>query len=847
MTPAMTPEQWQRLKALFGEALELGGDQRRAFIDKSCGADAQLRSELEGLLRSSETGDAFLATPTVERPEQDRPALALPAAGGPPAVIGAYTLVRELGHGGMGTVFLGERTDRAFEKKVAIKVIRRGMDSEFVVDRFRTERRILASLQHPNIAALLDGGQTEAGLPYFVLEYVEGEPIDRACELRGLSVRQRLELFLQVCSAVQHAHANLVVHRDLKPGNVLVTKEGAPKLLDFGLARLLDPQAASAEQTAAPFRFLTPAYASPEQIQGRPITTSTDVYSLGVILYQLLTGQRPHGAPESSFTELSRAVCEDQPRPPSEVVPRGELKRRLAGDLDTIVLKALRKEPERRYRTVEQLASDLRLHLEGRPITARPSSALYSLGKLVARNKLGTALVAAVVVLLAGAFVETLRARANAERRFNDVRRLANSFLFEFDDAIKDVAGALPARQLVVKRAQEYLDVLAQEAPRDPRLKAELATAYERLGVIQGSGNSGTGDVVAAGANLHKALALREELLKEWPDAPGAKQALAKVLEELGHVRDEPSDLQAGGYIQRAMALQEELAAAAPRDWAAQFNLGSTTLSAGLALSTARKYREALEVHRRALACFERAEALGAPALRVRRNLSLSNKYIGGLLERLGEHEKATPLYLRAIELDEAHVAAEPDSAEARLDLSFSYASLGFNLLKAKKYDESLVRYRQALALREKMVALDKADSFARSAVAKAHRSIGRVYLDAGRHPEALQEMATAVALAEALQRDRPDSLRARTTVASYTSDEGDVELAMARKATTPVAERASHYRAARALYVRALEIYGRIPTEKLLPDELHNVDECKELIAAGDAELAKLAPSAAR
>jgi TolB-like protein/Tfp pilus assembly protein PilF/tRNA A-37 threonylcarbamoyl transferase component Bud32 len=349
----VTPERWQRVKDLFTAAVERSGEQRSAFLAQACTGDPDLLTQVDRLLKADEKADGFL----------DAPSIALDDSEAIPRRIGAYELLREIGHGGMGTVYLAARADGAYQKEVAIKIIRRGMDTAFVLSRFRNERQILAALAHPNIASLLDGGSTDDGLPYFVMEYVEGEPIDRYCDERSLSVAERLDLFLLVCGAVSHAHANLVVHRDLKPGNILVSRDGAPKLLDFGLAKLLAP--GSLEQTATEQRFLTPSFASPEQIRGGPISAATDVHGLGVLLYVLLTGRRPFGIAAESFDQMARAVCEEEPVKPSE------LESSLSGDLDKIVLKTLEKEPERRYASVEQFADDIRRHREGRPIAAR--------------------------------------------------------------------------------------------------------------------------------------------------------------------------------------------------------------------------------------------------------------------------------------------------------------------------------------------------------------------------------------------------------------------------------------------------------------------------------------------
>ncbi|HZU44854.1 MAG TPA: serine/threonine-protein kinase [Terriglobales bacterium] len=484
--------------------------------------------------------------------------------------VGAYEIVEQVGGGGMGEVYRAFRADDQFRKQVAIKLVRAGQGSEFIY-RFKNERQILASLDHPNIARLLDGGTTESGLPYFVMELVEGEPIDRYCNARKLTIAERLELFLPVCSAVQYAHQRLIIHRDIKPGNILVTPEGLPKLLDFGIAKILTSDAPSLEAapTVTLVHVLTPGYASPEQVKGGEITTASDVYSLGVVLYELLTGRHPYLRKDSGPQEIARAVCETEPERPSTAVrrttvvgqrrttntapntpesfgdPGDKLSKKLRGDLDNIVLMALRKEPERRYGSVEQFSEDIRRHLGNLPVIARKDTPTYRMTKFVRRHR--AAVIAAIVVavtLLAG-LGATLheariasRQRSRAEQRFSDVRELARSNLFELNDAIQNLPGSAPARHLVIQRALGYLDKLSQDASGDRDLMRETASGYERIAALQGNfSGPGIGDSKAALESYQKAWAIREALAKGSDDVNEAK-AESKLL---------------GGYIQTLM------------------------------------------------------------------------------------------------------------------------------------------------------------------------------------------------------------------------------------------------------------------------------------------------------
>jgi eukaryotic-like serine/threonine-protein kinase len=403
--------------------------------------------------------------------------------------VGPYKILRQMGHGGMGTVYLGTRTDQDFKRLFAIKVIRKGMDTEAIIERFRTERRILAGLDHTNIARLIDGGTTTEGLPYFVMEYIEGLPLTKYCDSQRLTTKERLNVFLEICSAVQYAHRNLIVHRDLKPGNILVTSAGVPKLLDFGIAKILNPEFISTEfqPTATEFPIMTPHYASPEQSRGEAITTASDVYSLGVILYELLTGSRPYNFTGANYQEIQKVICEQEPEKPSSLIGSGndtnkiitltgstseKLQKELQGDLDNIILMALRKEPNRRYSSVEGMMADLQNYLESRPVLARKSTWSYRAGKYVKRNT-AAVIAASVVSLLLIAFAITLsiqnarilqqrneaiqaKQKAQKEEKKAETERLkavqVTDFLlklFESNDPNQTKGATLTARQIL--------------------------------------------------------------------------------------------------------------------------------------------------------------------------------------------------------------------------------------------------------------------------------------------------------------------------------------------------------------------------------------------------------------
>jgi tRNA A-37 threonylcarbamoyl transferase component Bud32 len=456
---------WQRVKEVFEDAVMRAPDARAAFLEGACGGDLDLRREVDSLLAAHHDAGPFLSGPA--QPDASPPE---------PRRIGPYRVLGVIAHGGMGTVYRAVRDDDAFQKTVALKLVRGGAASEFVERRFRQERQILGRLQHPHIATILDGGTSEEGHPYLVMEHVEGRPVTTWCDERALGARPRLALFGAVCAAVQYAHQNLVVHRDLKPDNILVTGDGTPKLLDFGIARLVaagvDPDTAP---TASLLPMMTPEYASPEQVRGDPVTTASDVYALGVLLYELLAGRRPYEVKADSMAEIVRAVCQTDPPPPSAAFPARLAPSELKGDLDTIVMRALRKEPERRYPSVQALAEDVQRHLDGLPVRARPDTVRYRAAKFVGRNRGLVAATALVVLALAGGLMATLSqariAEANrqrAERRFNEVCRDAGRSL----EGLKrlQAQGSLPAASADAMRRLETLvasHCRAAEAGRD--------------------------------------------------------------------------------------------------------------------------------------------------------------------------------------------------------------------------------------------------------------------------------------------------------------------------------------------------------------------------------------------
>ena len=503
-----TAERFLQTEAIFSEALEAPQESRDDLLVARCGGDQAMIDEVRLLLNGFKAEELRAASDKCDQG-------CSPETRMEPKRIGPYEIDRLLGRGGMGSVYLAHRADGHFEQKVAVKVIDAPLTTELFRERFRQERQILAGLQHPYIARLLDGGVTAEDDPYLVMEYVAGVPIHRFCEEHHLSQVKKIELFLRSCEAVQFAHQNFVVHRDLKPDNILVAGDGTPRLLDFGTAKLLSPSVdkQDSELTRIGYLTVTPQYASPEQVSGNPITAASDTYSLGVLLYLLMTGTLPYKLKDLTMGQMMKTVCEETPRKPH--CATGSSKQ-LDADLEAILLKALRKEPLERYITAERLADDLRAYLEGRPVAARRGTVRYRAAKFIRRHRWALTAAAVLVVTLVAGIVGVAwqsrvanEERRKAEARSTDLRQLSNSFQLELDEAIKQVPGTTGAQKLLVTRVIEHLDHMASDAHGDRQTQLDLVEAYTRLGNLQGNAyDQNLGDATGALVSIDKAVAL---------------------------------------------------------------------------------------------------------------------------------------------------------------------------------------------------------------------------------------------------------------------------------------------------------------------------------------------------
>jgi len=722
---------WQRGKEVFQAALTRAPELRGAFLDEACAGDGELRREVESLLAAHDAAGAFLSSPVgLDPPGAEGDG----ASDAGPQRIGPYQILDTIARGGMGTVYRAVRDDDAFRKTVALKLVRGGRHSDYFEQRFRQERQILAGLQHPNIATVLDGGTTEDGQPYLVMEYVDGQPITEFCAAHGMETRERLALFRTVCGAVEYAHQNLVVHRDIKPANVLVDGHRVPKLLDFGIAKALasgvDPDLAP---TATKLPLMTPEYASPEQVKGQTVTTASDVYSLGILLYELLAGRRPYEVKADSLEAIVQAVCQTEPRAPSEAATTrtattqaaGNLPApsELRGDLDTIVLKALRKEPERRYRTAHDLSEDLRRHLEGLPVTARADTIRYRAGKFVRRHR--TAVGAAVLVLasLVGGIVTTTRQSRLAQRRFDEARRLIRTVIFDVQPKMAAVPGTTPLRKELIESTLQYLEALARDAGNNPALLRELASSYVRLARVQGvGGEANVGDVQGARRSLGEAQKLVERLLTLDPKAADSLHEASSLERYLAvSFLDEGAFPRAREHARRAVELAERQVAIRP-DFQAREDLADAHRILGNCSDSPEAFGRSREIYESLL-----LEKPGEP--RVQRSLSQAYKYAAGLHYRKDEYRMGLDLIAKARVIDEKLLAANPENPQAQNDLAFALNQLSWGHSNLGDVTTALAAQQQSLALQERMVAGNPGEARAEERLAYALRAMGRLRL----------------------------------------------------------------------------------------------------------------------
>ncbi len=777
----MNPELWKKVKKAFDSAAELRGADRSRFLES---LEPDTRREVEKMIAASESESRLLNDPIVDLSEFENETL--------PESIGDYRIVREIARGGMGVVYEAVRETDDFRQKAAVKVIRRGMNNDIILRRFRSEQQILASLEHDNIARFLNGGRTAEGLPFYAMEFVEGVPIDEFAR-SGIALDEIIGLFREICAAVSFAHARLVIHRDLKPSNIIVTSLGKPKLLDFGIAKVLDEQAP--DGTATRLGMMTPQYASPEQIRGEKVSTLTDVYSLGVVLYQLLAGVKPYETDGKTYAEILDTISNSRPPAPSSN-PRSEIRNRKAlGDLDNIVLKAMQKDPARRYQSVEQLSEDLRRYLAGLPVIARPDTFAYRLRKFVGRNRAAAAASVVVALTLVGGIAATSwqayraeQQRALAEKRFRDVRAIANNVVFKYHDEIEKLPGSTAVREILVQDATAYLDGLAADSAGDAELERELGLAYLKLADVQGAiYAANTGNTAGALESYRKSIDLLERVAAARPDDVGAKDDLLKAYDKRLSISarvGEPAEFKLS-MIDRSVELLESIRAFEAPSAKRLGQLSTVYIRKGDSVGTVSnrdQLLQKLESHQMAAKIANEALALAPDDPEILRLAARAQQRVGTDFIWLGEnailmgpaesgpeyfrsalpfHERMYGLMFRVNELKPG-----PDSSRNLIAALSSYAA---TLSRNSRAPEALELAAKAETLARRNQASDPSNREARFDVAEIANLFGSIHERSGDQQTAIRYLKTARDEYESIFRADPKNKEAYVLMAGIT------------------------------------------------------------------------------
>ena len=737
----MLPEKWEQIKAIFNEAVELPPDEWD-FVFKSANVtNAEILAEVRKLLDAERRNNFENPIADIKHLWQTDEAEDFIGK-----QIRHYKITGEIGRGGMGIVFKAVREGEDFSQIVALKLLKRGMDSDEMLRRFRSERQILASLEHANIAHLLDGGITDDNLQFFAMEFVAGQPIDEYCDEKNLTINERLRLFLQICQAVSFAHSRLVVHRDLKPNNIFVTADGTVKLLDFGIAKIISPENDYKTQTVTKLGMMTPQYASPEQIRGEIVSTSSDIYSLGLILYELLTGVAAYNFPNQRPDEIAKIICENEPPRPSSVVSDQwsvirnttndhqrttnkiiQNSKSLRGDLDNIILKALRKEPTRRYASVEQFANDISRHLEGLPVIACPDTFSYRAEKFIKRNRGAVASAALVFTILIVGMAATIwqykraeRERQTAEKRFDQVRKLANNIVYKYHDGIAELPGSTKVRETLITDVLNYLDDLSADVSDNTDLQIEIADTYSRIAKLQFSMySSNVGKFKESMQSYEKTRQLREKLLANDKNNPQMMTALADtyvlIADEEYVINDENSAKinyeKAGSLYKSALEINDtnpirlKLANLLIRQFSSLDNNSALGIE---------NFRKVIELTKRIL----QKEPENKDA---KFTLSIAHEYLGKALghpemSELGDLKQAEAELFASLSIRQKLLSVEPTNTRLINSYIVALTSLSDVLFAEKKFQTAFKNYQEAFELRERLYVQDINDSYSRSA-----------------------------------------------------------------------------------------------------------------------------------
>lgn len=831
------PVNWATVKTLLEECLDRAPAERLQYLHRVCD-DPRIREEVESLLSAHDGATDFLEE---AGPGQGQFLSAFHNGGLAGHRLGAYRLVEEIGRGGMGTVYRAIRDDDQFQMVVAVKIVSRGMDTDMVLRRFRTERQILASLDHPNIARIVDGGSTPSGLPYFVMEYVDGLPLSDYCDKERLTVTERLRLFRKVCDAVAYAHKNHVIHRDLKPGNVLVTRDGMPKLLDFGIAKIV--KGSDEDPTVTGMAMATPAYASPEQIRGGAIGVASDIYSLGVMLYELLTGHRPYRLPMKDSDEVARVICEREPTRASTVVAIREriepsdgatitvdpaeisdsrrttveaLRRHLKGDLDTVISVALRKEPHRRYPSVDRFSEDLDRYLDGRPIHARRDTIGYRVTKFASRHPLGLGLgVAAFLLVCFLAAYASWEARRLARRMAED-HQLASTFLVEVHDAIAHLPGATPAREKLLRKSLDYLNGLSRDAGDDPMLHRAVATAYEKFAELQaGTVGAGLGRSYEALESAQRARQIREAM-SQRSDAPDVQMELANnyllTAFLIGRHANPEERLQ---FDRKALAIAERLHAMDSRKYEYIDLLARSHTSLGYVLTAYERWGESRKHFQRALTLRTNALPQAKDQVQAKREVARIHYRLGAGYAQAGQASEAVGYLRQALAIQEPLSAASANDESLASDTGASYHFLGVALRGAGDTRGSIEYFDKVIAMREATLARDPDNARSRSLLAGNYAERGLSMAGAGQMTNALRDLRKALELETKIAEVDPKGTATRFAMADIQGRLASVHASIARESRGAAGQQ--HWREAAKYFRRADALYTALAGDGML------------------------------
>ncbi len=748
----MASDFWNEIELCFYNALMKNETERNSYLQGLKKKKPEIAKEVQLLLESHFSADKFLEQSILDTENSIEPG----------EKVGPWKIVKEIGQGGMSTVFLAERNDGRYDSQVAIKFIHGFAPGQNIHARLQTEQKILARLNHKNISRLLDAGIHKNGRPYFIMEYIDGLPIDKWCERHQLNIRERLELFIQVCEAVSFAHQRLIVHRDLKPSNILVDRNGNVKLLDFGIAKLLvnnvdEPDLA---KTLTGFYIMTPEYASPEQILQKDITTATDVYGLGLLLCALLTGSIPYNLEEKTPLQAGKIITETEPEKPSALITRPAIsgksindpfshsnslqiiRRQLEGDLDNIILKALRKDPARRYHTAEQFMQDIHHYLENKPISARPESKIYRSQKFIQRHTLSITSAALVLIILTLSAVVSIRQariaetqQAIAEQRFEDVRQLANTLIFEVHDAIANLPGSTSAREMIVENALSYLDKLSASQHSDVNLMLDLAEAYRKVGHVQGNPtNANLGRREDAVNSYFRGLELTEKVMRLESENNNARKLYAEISENL-------ADLLAGmGQLDEAYVIMSninttyaELTAVQPEDTTQQFMYARSLLKWGDITGNPNfanlgNVQEALKKYEEAEKIFSNLFMNSQDNIQYIRFRGLIYERLGTLFENQALFQEALWAYEESMEMRKLFVKYDPHNTNAIRDEAIAYEKLANIQKDSGNLTVAKENYTRSFEIFSWLAQTDPDNIQARQSVAISHIHLGDLF-----------------------------------------------------------------------------------------------------------------------